>query len=400
MYPIFLEEVQTLLGEDVGNCLNRGRKYGCPLIMTAHGIESLCNRFVDIVDTVLNDTGTVIALQQRTKPNLDELSVLLWTRMLNFQQKFKPMDRPDGYGILTLPEYGEQHGIKTGKTTIEGCETGCGTKEETAKGWSFGVDSQQAQEVGKTRSVTDREQHTDTNQTSDRSGVEFDGEIEHFMTGSERSSTNANTKGKDTAIGDNQSFKQAQGQRKGIEAKRINGSSKSRSVKKAVSNETSHFSSRSVNNRNHLLPLHRTEYYPEGLLYSVDEQFWMVKQILQRLDIGEALICSLNYPTAKITIPYLGEPFEGLAKLKHHVVEGFLRWMHSIHPFFFVPQKQRKWIGKLVMPSSGDSSRGKSRRSRSGSKQKFSPVTKLLRDEQGNSKNENGGNSDTSAESS
>jgi len=116
-YYLICEQTEKILGADLSDNLRRARKRKLTLILVGNSLSAFRDQYTDITSDVLSQPETHILFRQ--KDDLDELAELAGTPALNFDQLWKPMDRPDGHDWHEVAEvsFGEGQRMDWGAGT-------------------------------------------------------------------------------------------------------------------------------------------------------------------------------------------------------------------------------------------------------------------------------------------
>ena len=155
---LILEEIETLLGADVGDFLARARNSKQSCIYSIQHISSLRDNYTDITQKGISQADLVFSGHYKDTESLDLFSVVHAIGEIDYSINWLPMDRPGGQAVIQLPEHSRQHTESVvRKLSRARNRTQTITREESKKtsvgqGWHTG------QEVASSSAVTNRQQ--------------------------------------------------------------------------------------------------------------------------------------------------------------------------------------------------------------------------------------------------
>lgn len=333
-----VEEASSVLGHDFSTILRQARKRKEILILCNQDLAGYRDDRTDQRSTVVSQPGIHFCFQVKgPKEELDELAHLFGTRSLNFDLNWKPMDRPDGHQIMQLPERAEAFGQKYGETNTSSETKQRAHKYERSQGTQRSHEVSRAHESGTSQEVTDRRQTTESTDDAKSTGIRRDGDRKISTTDESTTDRSADSFGTDTGSGEHQSVRDGQSERFGGSQQTLEGLLNSIGMTNGRSIENSSQHTTSIAYRNHLVPLYREEWYPNGLLVPIDAQYAQPKTILASLDIAEIICMAGNLPAFKAKVPEISPPFSGRDRARDYLVGAFKDWIRSIHPYYFKP---------------------------------------------------------------
>ncbi len=368
-----VEEASSVLGAEMNETLRQARKRKQRLILVVQDIAGLRNNRMDISQTALSQPGVTISFQQKGREELEELGYIFGTGMLDFSLVWKPMDRPDGWDQIVIPEYSESNIEGRNWNKQDSIAYTLSSGNEIQFGRTTGKDDTSGIEIGTSKGTTKQKQKTNSFEETTKTG---EGTVDKNWGGFEESheTIRSNDRHHTTREGEsesegvntskNRSAKKSHTERFGTEWRNSRKESESGSLTHIDGLGGSAQKQKTKTHRVHLLPRTMEEWYPQGLLYSFQEQYAMMAKTLRLLDRGEILICSENQPTHKITVDYVSTPFERLPTFRRIAVNNFNTWLSEAHDCFFKPEKEKQCQQKPV----GAVDASKKRKGTNGSK--------------------------------
>lgn len=344
-----VEEASSVVGAEMNETLRQARKREQRLILIVQDIAGLRNERFDVSQTALSQPGVTISFQQKGREELEELGYVFGTGMLDFSLIWKPMDRPYGWGQIVIPEYGETrssgknwqkqnsfaHTLLSGNEISFGKTTGREQSVGTEKGTSKEKSSQKQLSTSLDHTSKDSHSVVDRNQGGYDSSREIANSKDNI-----HSARNGETDVEGESTAQKHSTKKSQSQRVGTDQRETSKKSVSDAMTQLHGIGGSVQTQYTKTNRVHLLPKTIEEWYPQGLLYSVSEQYAMTAKTLRLLGRGEILICSGNKPTMKVTVDHIPTPFDGLPTFRDIHINKFKTWLSETHKCFFRPEKE------------------------------------------------------------
>jgi hypothetical protein len=423
---ICVEEAARVMGHEFSAILNGGRKRKICFHIVNQGVASLRNSRIDIANDVFQ-CGAVVSGGQPSPFEQDILAPFFTASRMNFSLVQRPMDRPSGHRVVTLPEQSYSRGLHVGQKRSQGAERSLIRKLEVSRGHGKSLGRQVSHEEAESEEVSHRRSTgTDTGVTSAshtgrKSGNEYTSSnlisgpsknpiIENKLTNTYRESADTGTSEEKShtereAVEDGESHSRRRARRNGLsrerseEYRRTEGEAEGETEKWLVGSERTEVFGSSFAMRNHLLPVHREEWYPAGMLYKPDEQVWMFRQILSLLRQREFLIFQRGEPTQVFLADEIPRAFADRPAWGRFQVQKALEEMRKL-PFFFTPTESEVWTGEKGTKRSARSSNGIHPTKSTGSKPGSSAITRLLNDVDQNLKRENEGESGMSEASS
>lgn len=298
-FYVFVEEADTVLGEDMKHWLNRGRKRGVPLILMTTHLSRFQDRFTDAEDAALSQPGVHISFQTKGGRDLEKLALIHGIGSLDFTKNMIPMDRPDGHEVLIVPDRSFNRSRSKSKTkgknrstsTIEGNVAGESASDGSSDFTSQGLHTQKgkSKNKGKVQSSSKSLAHSFV-----------DGEMEQ------------------------DSFSESEGE--------------------------------TISLRHQFLQKHREEWYSHGLETSVQDQLWKTQKLLRVLGVAQCVI-TVGHTTSLVQVTHIPHPFKELPKTEKFVLDRATQQMWQ-HKFFFQPGEVKCHENKRFKkrPGTNDSS--------------------------------------------
>lgn len=319
---LILEEMATVLGDDIGGLLKRARKYVMGVCGCLPGIYALENRFTDLRgDSFI--AGTHITGQVKDPETLEAMAKLHGLPMLDFTLDWRPMDRPDGHEWHKVQD--KSKSTTRGGMVVNGnslVHTN-GQTDSASTGNQIGNNWQTGNNWGNqiTHSSDTSRQHGGTSRL--REGLILDEGASETEGTREGRSAGKNVGGNQSA-GGQQSFTEQ------LAFAFLNSIANGQMQSSGLSASDSE----SVSER--LVPLQRykTEWHPNGLLLPLDVQYAVMEKILRMLSVGQFVISTENHPTLLFRAHYVPDPFEGRPKRLEYEVSRLKQWMIEKHAFF------------------------------------------------------------------
>ena len=379
------------MAADVDVTYRQARKQNECLVLINQDVAGLQNSRVDVSQTALSQPGITISFQQKARIDIEELVYIFATGMLDFSLVWKPMDRPDGWIDLVIPEHGEEEGIGETWTTTRAVARAQGTGREITFGSMVSREQSEGHDVGTIDGQTERTQTTEEQghssnwgqstgksiqraQETQRAGetqrareIQRTPELqrasdiqrasntlsardrsivgdEYGQFASETDTTkSATTQGTDTKHEVQRTNRKGRSRRYGEDRKEAHSARTTTTLTDSHAVGGVRSRKKTLTYRHHLLPRTREEWYPQGLLYSIQEQYAMLAKVLRMLGTAELLICWGNEPTRFCRVDEIANPFDGLPAIREWKVQKFKEWLWSVHQCFFTVKGTKKW---------------------------------------------------------
>lgn len=341
---LFVEEASSVLGE-FGEICRQARKRNEKPVFCNQDLGGYKDQRTDQRGIMISLPGVVFVCQTTgPKADLDELAHLLGTRSIDYGQNWKPMDRPDGYEILQLPEQGFSHTTRNSTRITDSEGDTVSRKKETSTGSQSGSEISSGTEEGESR---ERATQFDQSNSDDQSRSTGTREVDDNTTrvnDDSRTSRSSFSEGTRESSGTRNSIKRGASLKSSESETFVSGVLKAFTKTKGRSHEHGHDQGESLSIRNHLVPRHREEWYSNGLRFPIDAQYSVIKTVLSSLGLGEYLMLCGNHPAISACVPFINRPFDGYARLAEWKVNDLRAKIRSFHPFFFTPQDQEKCL--------------------------------------------------------
>lgn len=348
-----VEEAASVLAHDFGSLLRQARKRQQILGLFNQDISSFREERTDQRSVVISQPGIHFCFHTKgPMDELDELAHLFAIRSLDLRLNYKPTDRPNGYGIITLAEASGSHGRRTGTRVTKTGTRERARKRENRRGVEQGVEKGQAEEKSHSLEDTERRDEGEFLETQSTNGrkleydatpFERDSRIRVTMQREERQGRRRQAgRGSASSARTGRSLRTSRAVRRSETHQTLSGFLDSVGEAIARSREVDESWSESITGRNHLIPRHREEWYPSGLIVPLEAQYAEWKRILSQLDVGEMVVMAKNLPAVVSKVPFLGSPFAGLERAREYLVGEFKKWIRSIHPYYFDVREPEK----------------------------------------------------------
>ncbi len=358
---LIAEEASQIIASDLNVIFRSARKKQECLILINQDVAGLKNDRVDVSQTALSQPGITLSFQQKAKFDIEELVYTFATGMLDFSLVWKPMDRPDGWDDEVIPEYGEEESNGETWNTTRAVATSRGTGREISFGSMIAQEQSSGRDIGVTNGLTNRTTEMESQEHSTNTGQSKSDRIQNVrdnsLNGNRRIaidedanfSSDTDTAKSGTSTGMDRKHEQHRTDRKSQSVKHGQDQKESQSFRTTETATDTQgvggMRSRktTLTYRHHLLPRTKEEWYPQGLLYSIPEQYAMVAKELRMLGKQEMLICWGNEPTRFCRVDDFPRAFTGLPSIREWKVKKFTEWLWSVHGCFFTVQEGKKW---------------------------------------------------------
>lgn len=276
-YHLIIDEAADYIGDDVQRALGIMRKFKLSVCLAAQDLSSFKKIDLDLRPKVLSQCGTIVSFRQSWPDDLDILSRVMCTGNIDFTKHYQIVDRPDGYKIMEIDEYGEQ--FTWGTSTAEGFATSESSSTSRQESESTSHNDSWSRTDTHSDSHTDSRSSSKSESSTKNTHSENEQRTEGRQTGSGSSDMTGTSHGSTTGGSSGFSSGTSVGQTRGTSNSKNTSSAKNESQGKSASH------------RKVPLAQHREESQETPqLLNSVADQLERFKSGLHRLDVGQAIV--------------------------------------------------------------------------------------------------------------
>jgi hypothetical protein len=324
---LFAEEIESVLGADLGKILTRARKRKCSLIYSMQSLSCLKDKFTDITDKAIGQPGIIISFRQRTQ--LDTLAEIFGTRSLDFTLNMRPTVLPAGEEIRIVPEHSRSRSTQTRWGLVLGLSGTHALGGSRQAGMNMGSTETDGTSAGLADGQMSTKSHADM--------------FSHEPGKSRRLASDTDSSGQQTSRVATQGTNHALALSSGFSM--TEGENWMRSLARLFSQQTGggETQQESVTYRHMVFPKHDIRWFPNGLLFSLDMQYAFWKRLVTSLGKQEILISIGNLPTMLCRVRDVPDAFEGKPRWRSYITQKFTRELCR-KPCFFVPEGFEKWM--------------------------------------------------------
>lgn len=413
------EEVEKILHEDIDDFLSRARNNKVSCILVAQDLTSFQNRFADITSKAISQPDLHLTGLVRDRESLEKFAHLHGTASLPFEPNMIPMDRPDGYDVVTLPEHTDSNSEADSEDLHQSLAFRFGKNRESSAGSSSGYEFRKGAEEAESHEVTEGTRIADSDELAESLGplevnereqiTEGDGTvsfrnrktIHNEPEGGRRTWKHNKTDVHDEKTGNRSSRSTGHHWKRGKDRRRSKSESRALEAKAGATRGKVKTKQTSLTQRKHLRPRYREEWYPHGLKVSEQTFYSMVMKALTRQGRGEMILRWGHRESIFLNVYKLLDPFDGREKLAAMKIRQLLEKVRLNHAFSLLPGEAEpcRSIGEPETSGSEHSSIGTPPTPSSGSEPASSTLERLLHDVQRSWRHGNGTGSSSSEES-